>query len=74
MREAAQLAMNQMASRVGKNLAPHLKSVIGVWICSQCDSYTPVATAAQKSFSLVFSESKQVEVLEFCKREVVEVK
>ena len=74
VREATQHAMNQMALRVGRNFAPHLKSVMGVWICSQCDPYLPVATAAQKAFSVAFSESKQLEVLGFCKTEVLEVK
>jgi hypothetical protein len=73
VREATQHAMNQMASRVGRNFAPHLKSVMGVWMCSQCDAYLPVATAAQKAFTAAFSENKQAEVLGFCKKEINEV-
>ena len=65
--------MNQMASRVGRNLAPHLKSFMGVWLCCQCDTYSPVASAAQKAFGVAFAENKQAEVLGFCKKEIVEV-
>ncbi|CAB3985051.1 E3 ubiquitin- ligase listerin [Paramuricea clavata] len=61
-----------MTSRVGRNFAPHLKSVTGVWMCSQCDAYLPVATAAQKAFTAAFSENKQAEVLGFCKKEINE--
>ena len=73
VREATQYAMNQMTSRVGRNFAPHLKSVMGIWLCCQCDSYQPVATAAQKGFNTAFSENKQAEVLGFCKKEIHEV-
>lgn len=65
--------MNQMTTRVGKNLAPHLKSVMGVWLCAQCDTYMPVATAAQNAFAASFSQDKQAEVLGFCKKEINEV-
>ena len=65
--------MSQLASRVGRNFAPHLKSVMGVWLCLQCDSYQPVATAAQKAFNTAFSDNKQPEVLGFCKKEIHEV-
>ena len=46
---------------------------MGVWMCSQCDAYLPVATAAQKAFTSAFSENKQAEVLGFCKKEINEV-
>ena len=46
---------------------------MGVWMCSQCDAYLPVATAAQKAFTAAFSENKQAEVLGFCKKEINEV-
>ncbi|XP_028412212.1 E3 ubiquitin-protein ligase listerin-like [Dendronephthya gigantea] len=72
VREATQHAMNQMTTRVGRNFAPHLKSVMGVWLCSQCDTYLPVATAAQNAFNASFTDSKQAEVLGFCKKEINE--
>lgn len=74
MRESTQNTMNQIMSRVGRNFAPHLKSVMGTWLCCQCDAYPLVATAAQKAFSSAFNEKKKAEVLGFCKKEIHEVR
>ncbi|XP_046848611.1 E3 ubiquitin-protein ligase listerin-like isoform X2 [Xenia sp. Carnegie-2017] len=72
VRESTQNTMNQIMSRVGRNFAPHLKSVMGTWLCCQCDAYPLVATAAQKAFSSAFNEKKKAEVLGFCKKEIHE--
>ena len=65
--------MEQLVLRVRRNLAPHLRSVIGSWLCCQFDTYAPVASAAQRAFSAAFSEEKQIEAIMFCKKDLVEV-
>ena len=65
--------MEHLVLRVHRNLAPHLKSVIGVWLCVQYDTYAPVATAAVRSFHAAFNEEKRAEVVMFCRKELVEV-
>jgi hypothetical protein len=42
------------------------------WYFSQNDLYSPVASAGKKAFTTVFpSEAKQMEVLKFCKGEIL---
>jgi len=65
--------MEQLVLRVGRNLAPHLRYIIGSWMCSQFDSYAVVASSARKSFQAAFSEEKQPEVIMFCRKEFFEV-
>ena len=60
-------------SLVGRNLAPHLKSVIGVWLCAQYDTYAPVASAAVNSFQAAFSDNKRIEAIMFCRKELLQV-
>lgn len=73
VREATQQAMEQLVLRVGRNLAPHLRYIIGPWLCSQFDTYAVVASSGIKSFQAAFSEEKQVEVIMFCRKELFEV-
>ena len=73
MREGTQLAMEQLVLQVGRKLAPHLKTVIGAWLCAQSDPYAPVASAAGRAFQAAFSESKRMEALVFCKHEIIHV-
>lgn len=46
---------------------------MGHWILSQCDTYTPAASAACQAFQAAFSPSKQPEALGFCKDEILNV-
>lgn len=46
---------------------------MGHWILSQCDPYTPSASAACQAFQAAFSPSKQPEALIFCKDEILNV-
>ena len=62
-----------MVLRVRKNLAPHLKSLMGPWIVGQCDVYPPAASAAKASFQAAFPPTKQPEAVAFCKEEVIGV-
>lgn len=73
VREANQQAMEQLVLRVGRNLAPHLRYIIGPWLCSQFDTYPTVASAGRRSFLAAFSEEKQADVILFCRKELFEV-
>lgn len=72
VREATQQAMEQLVVRVGRNLAPHLRYIIGPWLYSQFDTYPVVASSGRKSFLAAFSEEKQAEVIMFCRKELFE--
>lgn len=73
IREATQQAFEQLVLKVGRSLAPFLKSLMGHWILSQCDPYTPSASAACQAFQAAFSPTKQPEALSFCKDEILNV-
>ncbi|XP_077447675.1 E3 ubiquitin-protein ligase listerin [Stigmatopora argus] len=73
IREATQLALEQLVLKVRRSLAPFLKSLMGHWILSQCDTYTPASTAARQSFQSAFSAAKQPDALSFCKDEIFNV-
>ncbi|XP_061596611.1 E3 ubiquitin-protein ligase listerin [Cololabis saira] len=73
IREATQQAFEQLVLKVRRSLAPHLKSLMGHWILSQCDTYTPAASAACQAFQAAFSPPKQPEALGFCKDEILMV-
>uniref|UniRef100_A0A8D3CI19 E3 ubiquitin-protein ligase listerin n=1 Tax=Scophthalmus maximus TaxID=52904 RepID=A0A8D3CI19_SCOMX len=73
IREATQQAFEQLVLKVRRSLAPFLKSLMGHWILSQCDTYTPAASAACQAFQAAFSPAKQPEALSFCKDEILNV-
>lgn len=73
VRDVTQSAMNTLVLRMRKNLAPHLKNLMGAWLLSQCDTYPTVATAAQQAFQTAFPPAKQTDALVFCKQETSEV-
>lgn len=73
IREATQQAFEQLVLKVRRSLAPFLKSLMGHWILSQCDTYTPAASAACQAFQAAFSPAKQPEALSFCKDEILTV-
>lgn len=73
IREATQQAFEQLVLKVRRSLAPFLKSLMGHWILSQCDTYTPAAYAACQAFQAAFSPTKQPEALSFCKDEILTV-
>ncbi|OZJ04481.1 hypothetical protein BZG36_02675 [Bifiguratus adelaidae] len=60
-----------VAKQAGKLMAPQLKVVMGVWLCSQFDPYKEVARAATDAFEGVFSKEKQKGVYVFCQREIL---
>lgn len=73
IREATQIAFEHLVQKVRRNLAPFLKSLMGHWILSQCDTYKPAASAACRAFQAAFSPSKQPEAVSFCKDEILNV-
>ncbi|XP_075958001.1 E3 ubiquitin-protein ligase listerin [Anarhichas minor] len=73
IREATQQAFEQLVLKVRRSLAPFLKSLMGHWILSQCDTYTPAASAACQAFHAAFSPTKQPEALGFCKDDILSV-
>ncbi|XP_060942216.1 E3 ubiquitin-protein ligase listerin [Limanda limanda] len=73
IREATQQAFEQLVLKVRRSLAPFLKSLMGHWILSQCDTYTPAASTACQAFQAAFTPAKQPEALGFCKDEILNV-
>lgn len=73
VRESAQNVMGTLAGCARRNLAPYLKSVMGAWMLSRCDTYPIVASAAHQAFSNAFPPNKQENAIIFCKQVVVEV-
>ncbi|KAF6016474.1 LTN1 [Bugula neritina] len=72
VREASHKALKEVAIRSGRNLAPHLKHLIGAWLLSLCDQYAPAASAARSAFDAVFpTEAKRVEALVYCHSELI---
>ncbi|XP_069492472.1 E3 ubiquitin-protein ligase listerin [Ambystoma mexicanum] len=73
VREATQQAFEQLILKVKKELAPHLKNLMGYWLIAQCDTYSPAASAAKVAFEAAFPPNKQPEALSFCKEEIIAV-
>ncbi|XP_041115888.1 E3 ubiquitin-protein ligase listerin-like [Polyodon spathula] len=73
VREATGQAFEQLILKVKRNLAPYLKSIMGYWLIAQCDTYSPVASAANVAFQAAFPTSKQPEALAFCKEEILNI-
>ena len=73
VREASQLAMHELVLRVKRNLAPHLKQLMGAWLISQQDPYAPAASAARAAFQNAFSPGKHSEALVFCQNDIINV-
>uniref|UniRef100_A0A8C1ECP2 E3 ubiquitin-protein ligase listerin n=1 Tax=Cyprinus carpio carpio TaxID=630221 RepID=A0A8C1ECP2_CYPCA len=65
VREATQQAFEQLVLKVKRNLAPYLKSIMGHWLISQCDTYSPAASAASAAFQAAFPLNKQPEAISF---------
>lgn len=72
VREATQQAHAAIVSQAGKNIAPHLKQMVPMWIMSQYDTYAPVASIAVHSFEKSFPAHKQQDVFNFCHNELLD--
>ena len=73
VREATHKSQEQLAVKVGKSIAPHLKQLVPIWLTSQYDPYTPAATAAISSFETAFPGHKKVNVLVLFKTPIITV-
>ena len=73
MREAAQEAQRLLCSKVTRDLAPHLRALMGAWMLAQCDPYAPAASAARAAFQAAFSPPKQVDAVAYCKEQIFNV-
>ena len=72
VRECCQVAFNNLIVAVKKEIAPHLKSIMGCWWMAQSDSHAPTSTAALKAFKAAFPVvDKQKKALLFCQQEII---
>ncbi|XP_057789666.1 E3 ubiquitin-protein ligase listerin [Salvia miltiorrhiza] len=71
VRRATHDTMTNLVTVVGRDLAPHLKPLIGPWWFSQFDSIYEVSQAAKRSFQTAFpSQEKRVDALMFYSTEI----
>ena len=73
VREAAQHALHQLCLRARRDLAPHLRALMGAWMLAYCDPYAPAASASRAAFQAAFPPTKQAEAVAFCKEQVFTV-
>lgn len=73
MREATYIAHLELVSRVKRNLAPHLKIIMGNWLLGRYDPYAPAASAAKSAFQKAFNKEKRADALLYCKEEIFNV-
>lgn len=52
VREATHTAHRALVSKAGRNIAPHLKQLVGPWFTGQHDTYAPAASAAEAAFQV----------------------
>ena len=72
VREKLHLAHSQFASKLGRNIAPHLKAMMGAWFTSQCDTYPPASLLATNSLKSCFPGNKLSDAVTFCHNEVMD--
>ncbi|KAG8387925.1 hypothetical protein BUALT_Bualt02G0072000 [Buddleja alternifolia] len=64
VRRATHDTMTNLVNAVGRDLAPHLKSLIGPWWFSQFDSVYEVSQAAKRSFQTAFpAQERRIDAL-----------
>uniref|UniRef100_A0A803PV39 E3 ubiquitin-protein ligase listerin n=1 Tax=Cannabis sativa TaxID=3483 RepID=A0A803PV39_CANSA len=72
VRRATHDTMTNLVTAVGRDLAPHLKSLMGPWWLSQFDSVSEVAQAAKRSLQAAFPASeKRLDALIMCTEEIL---
>ncbi|KAL9224180.1 hypothetical protein vseg_000242 [Gypsophila vaccaria] len=73
VRRATHETMTSLVAAAGRELAVHLKSLMGPWWFAQFDSVSEVSVAAKRSMQVAFSShEKRLEALMFCTSEVFE--
>ncbi|UJR36748.1 hypothetical protein I4U23_029463 [Adineta vaga] len=72
VRDECQSTFHTIGMRMKKNLLPHLKTILPIWLMAQCDSYAPAASKAKFLYEKLFSgETKQAEVVFFARNEIM---
>ncbi|XP_074269259.1 E3 ubiquitin-protein ligase listerin [Silene latifolia] len=73
VRRATHETMTSLVTAAGRELAVHLKSLMGPWWFGQFDSVSEVSVAAKRSLQVAFpSHEKRLDALMFCTSEVFE--
>ncbi|XP_021750254.1 E3 ubiquitin-protein ligase listerin-like [Chenopodium quinoa] len=73
VRRATHETMTSLVAAAGRDLAVHLKSLMGPWWFAQFDSVSEVSQAAKRSLQAAFpTQEKRLEALIFCASEVFE--
>ncbi|KAJ4827656.1 hypothetical protein Tsubulata_040241 [Turnera subulata] len=71
VRRAANEAMANLVVAVGRDLAPHLKTLMGPWWFSQFDPVHEVSLAAKRSLQAAFpAQEKRLDALILCTAEI----
>ncbi|CAH9129291.1 unnamed protein product [Cuscuta epithymum] len=71
VRRATHETMSNLFNTVGRDLAPHLKSLMGPWWLSQFDSAVEVSQSAKCSFQAAFpTQEKRLDALLLCLSEI----
>ncbi|XP_045135488.1 E3 ubiquitin-protein ligase listerin-like [Portunus trituberculatus] len=71
VREGVQSCHRVLSSRVGRQMAPHLKVIMPAWVTAVCDPHTLAADAAAKAFQEAFPRDKRAEVISFTLQEIM---
>eukprot|EP00736_Rhodelphis_marinus_P002009 Rmarinus@m.24436 len=71
VRAGSHTVLQSITKKVGKELAPHLKSFFRDWYCAWFDPSGEVSKAARGCFEATFSVKKQPEVFAFCASSLV---
>ncbi|XP_028768908.1 E3 ubiquitin-protein ligase listerin [Neltuma alba] len=72
VRRATHEAMTNIVTLIGRDLALHLKTLIGPWWFSQFDSVPEVSQAAKRSFQAAFpAQEKRLDALVLCTKEIL---
>ena len=71
VRESACAALGQLASLLGRQLAPHLRPLMAAWLCAKHDPHGGTAAAAAAAFGVAFpNPRKYADALLFCRDEL----
>ncbi|CAH8358759.1 unnamed protein product [Eruca vesicaria subsp. sativa] len=71
VRRATHEVMTNVVTGVGRDLAPHLKSIMGPWWFSQFDLVSEVSQVAKSSLQAAFpAQEKRLDALNLCSAEI----
>lgn len=66
--------MYLVLEKVGREVAPHLKTLMPIWYLSQVDPHAPAASAALGALKIAFpTDIKANEAIMFCQAEILAV-